>query len=324
MKKICFTALLALALLLACAPAALAAEYDVLPLDGTETGVPAHQERPDVPVDESAYREEPPSRDTAPSLSGGTPGRGQVEDLYQYWEENGYPDYVSYAYAAGGEVRDGVSCTYWEIGLVDAGEEQRQEVLDLVSPAGLVTFYSCSYTHRQKVDAYERLLTMAEEDGNIRQVVFGRNTETVWVGVPEGMEKEYAHYLIRECGFGALVSVTDEGSLGAIAETTDRPGGGLDGMIDPVITIGGSPEQRTDPFPLLWPFAAAAAAVTGGALLLLRGRMLLRHTADGHTVSAHSPVRRKQVVQAIENSTLRPSAQARQAILRRLEQERRR
>lgn len=317
MKKTGLAALLTLALLLACAPAALAAEHDLL--DSAETALPAPQECPDVPVDEGLYQEEPPSRDTAPSLSGGIPGRGEVGDIYQYWEENGYPDYVSYAYAAGGEVRDGVSCTYWEIGLVDAGEEQRQEVLDLVSPAGLVTFYPCSYTHAQKVDAFEQVSAMAQEDENIRQVVFGRNTETVWVGVPDGMEKEYAHYLIRECGFGALVSVTDVGSLNALVELNTRPGGGLDGMIDPVITIGGSPKQGAAPF--LWPFAIAAAAVTGGALLLLRGRMLLRRTADGHTVSGPSPVSRKRVVQVIRDNPLHPSVQTRYAILRRLEQE---
>ena len=147
------------------------AGYDLLDLDSPEPSAAFHvpaqspdapadspESTPtpveDVPVDESTYHEEEPAPYTPVQR---TPGRGEITDILSYWEENGYPADVSYAFEAGGEVmEDGTVCAWWEIGLVDAGEEQRQEVLDLVSPAGLVTFYPCSYTHAQKVDAFER------------------------------------------------------------------------------------------------------------------------------------------------------------------------
>ena len=58
----------------------------------------------DMPVDEDAYQEIPSSTSDAPLLRDGLPGRGSIEAPDKYWAANGYPDDVSYAYEAGGEM----------------------------------------------------------------------------------------------------------------------------------------------------------------------------------------------------------------------------
>ena len=183
----------------------------------------------DASEEESTYRAESPAPYT-PSRR--QPGRGEIDDIYAYWEKNGYPDYVSYAFESGGEWSDGAVYSHWEIGLADADETQKQAILDLVSPNCLVEFKNCLFTHAQKQTAYDTLTELAETDKNILEVIFIRNDDTVWVAVPEELTKEYAKYLIHDLGLGAVVSVTDEDSLNAV--TTDS-------FLDGAIAASGDP-----------------------------------------------------------------------------------
>lgn len=329
MKKLMCVFFTLTALLMLAAPAfaagAPAARYDLPDRDGPGPAAAAYAaDTPMEPVDgsgeESAYREETPSPTAPPQRQ---PGRGEIDDIYAYWEKNGYPDYVSYAFAAGGEMTaDGTICTYWEIGLVDAGETQKQEILSLVSPDCLVEFKNCLFTHAQKQTAYDALTELAETDKNILEVIFIRNDDSVWVAVPEELTKEYAKYLIRDLGLGAVVSVTDEDSINAV--TTDSF---LDGAIaasgDPGIAAPGGaagivPEVGAGA--PLWTclILAAVFACTLTVLALHRYFAPAAVTESGTVRTTGAPLSRRQTEQAVREDMQAPSASVYRAVLERI------
>lgn len=315
------------------------AEYDLLAPDGSEPAassrVPVHvADTPmvpvdasgDAPVDESACREETSAPYQPPQR---TPGRGEVADILQYWEDNGYPTYASYAFEAGGEMMDdGTICSYWEIGLVNASEAQKQEILELVSPTCLVEFKNCLFTHAQKQTAYDTITEMAVTDSNILEVIFIRNDDTVWVAVPEELAKEYAKYLIRDCGLGAVVSVTDENSLNAVADGDLLEGvmtaqGGRDAAASAVIGSSGIVPEARAGAPLHWIYLVLAVI----AACTLTGFVLRRHfvpaaiTENGTICIASTPLSRRQTEQAVRENVQAPDGSVYRNLLERLESE---
>lgn len=321
------------------------AGYDLLDLDGPEPSAAFHvpaqspdapadspESTPtpveDVPVDESTYHEEEPAPYTPVQR---TPGRGEITDILSYWEENGYPADVSYAFEAGGEVmEDGTVCAWWEIGLVDADEARRQELLDLVSPDCLVEFKACLFTHAEKQAAYDKLTELAADDPNILEVIFIRNGDTVWVSVPEDVVKEYAEYLIRDLGLGAVVSVTDQHSIasfeGGLQIGVDTAMG-LDvaapGGDNNTITGGGLVPDATVPqaqgSPVFWVcLALAVIAACGLTVLALRRRPArLAVTAHGEIHTASAPLTRAQTEQLVRDSEETPPEELLRAIVER-------
>lgn len=316
--------------------------YDVLDLEAAQAAVSTAPDGiestptpvEDVPVDESTYREEPPTPYEPPVR---LPGQGEIDDILSYWEENGYPADVSYAFEAGGEaMEDGTVRAWWEIGLVDADEARRQEILELVSPACLVEFKTCLFTHAEKQAAYDKLTELAAGDPNILEVIFIRNGDTVWVSVPEDVVKEYAEYLIRDLGLGAVVSVTDQHSIatfeGGLEIGTDTPGGlpfgtGNDGALVQTVPqatfpatgalVPDSPAKRASP--IFWVCLALAVIASCGltALALRRRTVRLAVTAHGEIHTAGAPLTRAQTEQLVRDSAEAPPEGTFQTIVER-------
>lgn len=328
--------------------------YDVLDLEAAqaaESAAPDSTESTpapvvDVPVDESTYREEEPTPYTPVQRF---PGRGEIDDILSYWEENGYPTDVSYAYNAGGMIaEDGTGYDYWEIGLVDADEGRRQEILDLVSPNCLVEFQNCLFNHAEKQAAYDKLTELAADDPNIVDVIFIRNGDTVLVSVPGDMVKDYAQYLIRDLGLGAVVSVTDRNSIGrrendltagvdipggtagaetggALVQTTPQldPAIGGDVQSAPIVPAGetgllpAAPAGRASP--VFWVCLAlavfAACALTALALRRRPARLAVTHSGGLHTAGA--PLTRAQTEQLVRDSAQTPPEGTFQTIVER-------
>lgn len=290
--------------------------------------LPSDNQWQDVPVDEDAYHEETPVASSAfRPLSQGQPGRGNVENLYEYWEREGYPADISYAFEAGGELKDdGLVYSYWEIGLAGADESRRQQILDLASPRCLVTFYDCSFTHDQKVQAYQAVLAL--NDPNIVHVILTRNTDTVVVAVAEGKEKEYAQLLVREMNLGAVVSVVSEDCILDLqsesaqqsasqrreSALTASPGlgMGLDQGLDKGETASPAKEALL-PFALL----AAGLSLLLAALWRLSRRVLALQTVR-ETQTASPPLSRRQTARLVKESVRSPSPGLLPAILERV------
>lgn len=261
---------------------------------------------------------------TAPVSIVRRPGRGSISDILVYWEENGYPDDVAYAYESGGEMIGDMVHTWWEIGLVGNSEVRQEEILELISPFCMVEFKNALFTHGEKVAAYEKLTELAETDKNILEVVFVRNSDTVWVAVPEELAKEYAEYLIRDCGLGAVVAVTDENSLGAVSDgdmiVGAMTGDGLDAAA-PIIETGGlvPANQPSGVPPLIWGCLILAVATTL-ALIVLSVRSFRTPAAVTESGRLHAavPLSRRQVEETVKKDLEVPGETVYRALLERL------
>lgn len=160
-------------------------------------------------------------------MSEGEPGRGETEDLYKYWEIYGYPEYVSFAFETGGEMlEDGTGVSWWDIGVVNAGEKEHKEILDLASPQCRITFVSCAYSYSERKAVMDEITAL--NDKNIGKVMMIYNTEKVCVvmagGTSDKMVKRYAEKFAGE--YGAIVDVigAEQCADDAFADGLDKGG----------------------------------------------------------------------------------------------------
>ena len=292
MKKNVLIRTLAMLLALLLLPAAAAAEdaavqepeageYD--PMEGAQNGATA-----------------------APRLSDGAEGRGDITDPDKYWAQNGYPDDVAYAYEGGGELREEngeeVVYAYWEIGVVDADAARRQEIIDMLAPTCLVTFFDCRYSYAEREEAAQALRAL--DDPNILDVTLILNAEEVLVTVAPGTEEEYAAQLAEQ--FGGLVEVTDET---AIMEQMD--GRGDDSLWQPLpqpgISGGLNDVQQPLPQPAVWIFVLLAAFLTAMLVAGIRRALLLQAARGGVKTERRQPGKR-QVEKAVRATKASPRA----------------
>lgn len=70
-------------------------------------------------------------------------------------------NYISYAGDAGGEILDvDTIISYWEIGVIDANEAIKQEILYLLAPTCFVTFKDCTYSYAQRIAAFDGITAL--------------------------------------------------------------------------------------------------------------------------------------------------------------------
>ena len=89
-------------------------------------------------------------------------GTGTVKNLQEYWEKNGYPDYVSYAGQLGLASYDPNTQTesvygLWTVGVVNATEEQKQEIISLVSSEYHVKLEEANYSYAYRAERAEKI-----------------------------------------------------------------------------------------------------------------------------------------------------------------------
>jgi hypothetical protein len=135
----------------------------------------------------------------APNLSAGLVGRGTLERPDEYWEQNGYPDNISFASEGGGELLDdGTNILWLIIGIVNADESSKQDIINLVAPSCLVTFVECTYTYAQRKMAYDDI--SSQVGGRVASVYMMRGSEDVFVEFADGQGEEYAQELVEKYG----------------------------------------------------------------------------------------------------------------------------
>ena len=227
-------------------------------------------------------------------LDEGVAGRGTVDNPADFWVMNGYPDNISFAYEAGGEIlENGASIAYWEIGIVNGSEADKQEILGLISPNCLVTFKDCSFSYNQRLMAYNEI--SAGLDEIVRQVVMALNSETVVVEIADGYEKDYAQKYIEV--YGAFVTVTN--SIPSNANAT-AIGGSLPQL------EGGFGESGFNNW--IWLICSVFLVIAFTVLFVNRTRFIpALQTNNGNIITKGAPVSRKQTITAIKNSVISPS-----------------
>jgi len=223
-------------------------------------------------------------------LADGEAGRGTIETPDKYWAENGYPDNISFAYEAGSEtLEDGTSIAYWEIGIINADEASKQEILALLSPNCRITFRDCKYSYREREAAFNEIY--ASRNDIVRNVQMALNSEVVFVEIADGYEKEYARKYIEQ--YGSFVAVTND--ITAAMDATE--GLGLDGG------------DKNNAFGLwLWPICLVFLIGAVTIVFFNRTRLIpTLQTNNGNIVTESTPISRKQTISVIKNSVLTPS-----------------
>ena len=227
-----------------------------------------------------------------PRLADGEAGRGEIESPEKYWEANGYPDNISFAFEAGGEtLDDGTIIAYYEIGIVNSDEIVKQEILDMVSPNCRITFRDCTYSYSQREAAFNEIY--ASRDDIVLDVVMLRNSQNVLVAIADGYEKEYAQKYIEQ--YGAFVSVTND-----ITAANDAMSG-IGGM-----DKGNSAKSGFDFW--LWSMLAALLIGIVAIAYFKRARLIpAMQPNNGNVVTGNTPVSRKQTIAAIKSNAVKPS-----------------
>jgi len=236
-------------------------------------------------------------------LSDGIPGQGMIENPAEYWEENGYPDNISFAFEGGGMLEDEINYSFWIIGVIN--EAYRQEIIDLFTPNCLITFKDCTYSYNERKIAYDGILAM--EDENILDVIFIKNTEEILVVVSEENFDRYTDLFPVQ--FGGMVRVSDGSDIGS-----DSQAGGD-------FQIGGV-EPAHENSRVLWFTAAGIIALIGLAtLVFIRTRINspAMQANNGEIITVSGKAGKKQVEAAVQNSARTPPDEVFDSIIKKLE-----
>lgn len=120
----------------------------------------------------------------------GVLGRGTIENPKEYWETYGYPDNVSYLCENEHHFfQGGIVLTYWWIGIINADEAAKQEIIDLFSITNLFIFEDAAIPYAERQAIMNKILAM--EDENILDVFLILNNENIFVTVSRDNLEKY-------------------------------------------------------------------------------------------------------------------------------------
>ncbi|MGI5887879.1 MAG: hypothetical protein ACOX6J_00665 [Oscillospiraceae bacterium] len=94
----------------------------------------------------------------AEDVEGDYYGTGTVEDLKAYYEENGWPEEVSFVYD------DGDTIT---VGVIDTSDSVLESICSLVESGRKIVFEKCDFSHSYLVETRDEILTLYSEKGVI-------------------------------------------------------------------------------------------------------------------------------------------------------------
>lgn len=232
---------------------------------------------------------------SVPRLSDGIPGGGDISSPLDYWNTNGWPDDVSFAYEAGGEMaKDGTILAYWEIGLVNASDERKAEITELFSSNCLITFHNAEWSHNQRERALNEIGEDIKKSHDNNFVLFdlSKNTDNLYVFVKDEVLEEYsARYFER---YGELVQVLPESAM-----AKDM------GYVEGYGLNGGTQSKQNAWF---MPVLLSAFILVFGTVLLKNSfkPVSARVTSTGAVVTDSGKPTRKEIVNAVSKSTYSP------------------
>lgn len=173
-----------------------------------------------------------PDPDTPMIFQRGEQGRGDIADIISYWEENGYPDILSYIAETRSEMIDGVVYTSYDVGLVPATEENRNAILDIAAENNLFRFTASSVPMWERELHFEKLCYMAaqEKDLGFLEVRFYKNSDLIEV-VVSGSEKTYYERFGKQFG-DVAVFINERNDVTGIDNAGFVPGNSEDKVAD--------------------------------------------------------------------------------------------
>ncbi|MDE7195083.1 MAG: hypothetical protein K2O14_14130 [Oscillospiraceae bacterium] len=185
----------------------------------------------------SAYTSEPsddsvPNIDTPMAFQRAEQGRGDIPDIISYWEENGYPENLSFIAETRSEMIDGVAYTNYDVGLVLDTDENRSAILDIAADNNLLRFTMGSTSISERSIYFEKLCYLAaqEKDLGFLEVCFYKNSDMIEV-VVSGSEKTYYERFGKQFG-GVAVFINERNTVTGVDNAGFTPGSSEDKVAD--------------------------------------------------------------------------------------------
>ena len=215
-------------------PSAVSDAEDIPERDPMEYTQPAPNESAPAASEPSAAEESGslPDLDTPMIFQRGERGRGDVEDIIAYWEENGYPENLSFIAETGSEMVDGVIYTNYDVGLVVAAKEDCDEILDIAGSSNVLRFTTGATALWERECHFEKLcyLSVQEKDLGFLEVRLYKNSDMIEV-VVSGSEKTYYERFSGQFG-GVAVFVNERNAVTGIDNAGFVPGNSEDKVAD--------------------------------------------------------------------------------------------
>jgi hypothetical protein len=247
-------------------------------------------------------------------LSNGIPGRGTIENPEKYWDTNGYPDNISFAFEGGGALENGLVYHFWIIGIISADKNDKQAILDLFSPQVIITFDDTIYPYNERKTVYNEILAMNDE--NILKIYLMRNVDNVLVFVSDVNLDTYTELFDKK--YGSIVRVTDESLDIETGNNIDYTFNNIDNLNLPGILEIDTPESTN--FTYLWSITIIIALLCGMLAILhiiRNNHNFIKQANTGSLVIEGNvaPISEKQIVVAIKECVKTPSDNVYRAIL---------
>lgn len=140
-------------------------------------------------------------------------GSGDIENIKEYWENNGYPEYVSFICDQGVVSYDVATQTetfyrLWEIGIADISEEKEEEIKSLVSSEQHLFFTPCNYS----LEAREEIKEKIKAEYPLASVSLSEYSEEIEVVISKYPEDELdqteSDILAAFGAYGEIIKVT--------------------------------------------------------------------------------------------------------------------
>lgn len=242
-----------------------------------------------------------PDGNEAPRLSDGK--YSNIGELFQYWEANGYPDYVGSVYSTSG----GPALTVLLVNDDGTGAEQ---IRALLADDSGVSFGTAEFSYNTlKAVNDEIVANYLGSDEKVYSVAVGWTSAD---GVVTGF---------GESGKESRVVVSVDESV--LAEYADKFYELYGDMV--VVEAGEAPVLLDDNLPdsnvWLLPLIIFMVMIVGASLLMFnRARLIpVMQTTKGTVAAQPAPVSRKETIAAIRNSEISPSDKVFNSILREID-----
>ena len=173
-----------------------------------------------------------PDLDTPMIFQRAEQGRGDITDIISYWEENGYPEILSFISETRSEMIDGVVYTSYDVGLVPATAENCAAILDIAADNNLFRFTASSVPMWERKLYFEKLcyLAVQETDIGFLEVRFYKNSDMIEV-IVSGSEKTYYERFGEQFG-GVALFVNERNAVTGIDNAGFVPGDSDDKVAD--------------------------------------------------------------------------------------------
>ncbi|HHU53303.1 MAG TPA: hypothetical protein GXZ43_04405 [Clostridiaceae bacterium] len=229
-----------------------------------------------------------------------------IAALYEYWEINGYPDYVGFVYSTDGSTKN---LTVLLVG--DDGTVENQIRSMLINDSGL-SFGNAKYSYNELMAISSEISSEYLENNKL---FYGLSVG--WGGVGDGAPG------FGDSGREARVVVEVDSSI--FAEYTKlfkELYGDKVVVFQSGAFVDESDIAEAKNTSLLWLLIPVVLLVGVGIIFAIRTKLVpALQTATGSVVAKTAPVSRKQTVEAVKNSEVTPRAEVFDSILSKIEKE---